>query len=254
MRAALFPLVLLLALAGCASSAERQAEQEKKDKLVETHALLGSSYLQRGQLDVAREELEKALKISPDNAQANNVMAVLQWRFKNYPEAERHFRKALAGDEKNASAHHNYGAYLCDRGKLDESVRHFDSAVAIPFYPYAAEVNLNAGVCLMKKPAPVAAEKYFREALRLNPRLPGALYHMAKISWDSGQPLSARGFIERFFQSAQDTPEVLLLAVKVERALQNKNGEASYALRLRSKFPTSAEAGQLQALASPKKK
>lgn len=248
-------LVLFAILAGCASSAERRAEQEKTNKRAETHVMLGASYLQRGQLEIAKEELEKALKEAPDNSQANNIMAVLQWRLKNYDGAERLFRRALDSDEKNPSAQHNYGAFLCDRGRLDEGVRHFDAAAGNPLYAYTAEVNLNAGVCLMKKPAPAAAEKYFREALRVNPKLSGALYQMARLSLDSGQHLQARGFIERYFQSAEDTPETLLLAVRIEHALGNKNAEASYTLRLRSKFPDSPETGQLRAAASaPKKK
>jgi type IV pilus assembly protein PilF len=216
--------------------------------------MLGASYLQRGQLDVAKEELEKALSEMPDNSQANNIMGVLQWRMKKYDEADRFFHKALDNDASNSSAHHNYGAFLCDRGKLDAGMRQFDAAAGDALYPYTAEVNLNAGVCLMKKPAPAMAEKYFREALRINPKLPGALYQMARLSMDSGRPLSARAFIERYFQAAEDTPESLLLAVKIERALGNKNAEASYALRLRSKFPSSPEAGQLHAASAPKKK
>ena len=62
--------------------------------------------------------------------------------------------------------------------------------------------------------------------------------------------LSAGGY----FQSAEDSPESLLLAVKIERLLHNKNAEASYALRLRGKFPTSPEVAQLQALSAPRKK
>lgn len=254
MNARILLSVAVLLLAGCASSAERQAEQVKLDRLADTHVFLGSRYLQRGQLAVAKEELDKALKISPDHSQANNIMAVLQWRFKDHEKAERFFRKSLATDENNASAQHNYGAFLCDRGNINEGIRHFDAAAANPLYPYAAEVNLNAGLCLMKKPLPGTAEKYFREALRLNPKLPGALFQMASINLDSGQALSARGFIERYFQSSEDTPESLLLAVKIERILQNKNAEASYAIRLRGKFPASPEVAQLRALSAPRKK
>jgi type IV pilus assembly protein PilF len=245
---------VLLLVAGCASSKEREADMEKKNNRAETHVMLGASYLQRGQLDVAKEELEKALSEMPDHSQANNIMGVLQWRLKKYDEADRYFRKSLDKDDSNSSAHHNYGAFLCDRGKIDAGVRQFNAAAGDALYPYTAEVNLNAGICLMKKPAPAEAEKYFREALRINPKLPGALYQMAKLSADSGRNLPARGFIERYFQSAEDTPESLLLAVKIERSLGNKNAEASYALRLRSKFPTSPEAGQLHAASVPKKK
>lgn len=249
----LIPLLLVVMVAGCASSAKREAQQEKKEKITATHVMLGAGYLQRGQLDVAKQELEKALKESPNDSQANNIMAVLQWRLNDYVEAERFFRQAIASDGKNPSAQHNYGAFLCDRGKLDEGIRHLTVAAGNALYPYTAEVNLNAGICLMKKPSPAVAEKYFREALKINPKLPGALFHMAKLSLDSGQSLPARGFIERYFQSNEDTPEALLLAVKIEHALRDKNAKASYALRLRTKFPTSSEAGQLHTAAGMKK-
>lgn len=247
-------LLLIVVLAGCASSAERQAEQDKLNKRVETHVMLGATYLERDQLNIAKQELDQALAEGPDNSQANNIMGVLQWRLKYYDAAERYFRKALDYDPNNASAHHNYGAFLCERGKLDEGVRHFEVAAANPLYPYTAEVNLNAGICLMKKPAPAAAEKYFREALRIDPKLPGALYQMTKLDLDSGQPLSALGFVQRYFQSAGETPETLLLAVQIEQALGNKNAEASYAFLLRNKFPDSPEAGQLRAVANSRKK
>jgi type IV pilus assembly protein PilF len=251
----IMPVVLLCAvLAGCASSAERQAERERVRKLAETHVLLGASYMQRGQLDVAKQELDKAYQLAPDDSQANNMMALLQWRLNEPDQAERHFRKAVAAEPPNPQAWNNYGVFLCERGRIDEAVTWFKKAAANALYKTPDDANLNAGVCLMKKPAPTVAEKHFREALRINPRLPGALYQMAKISLDSGQALAARGFIERYFQAAEDTPESLLLAVKIERALRNKNAEASYAVRLRGKFPASPEAGQLQALSGTGKK
>ena len=71
---------------------------------------------------------------------------------------------------------------------------------------------------------------------------------MAKISYDSGKTYSARGFIQRFFEVADDTPESLLLAVKIEGKLRAKDAEASYALRLRGKFPDSPAAQELRKL------
>ena len=167
----LLPAVLLLCavLAGCASSAERQAEQDKLNKRAETHVLLGSGYMQRGQLDVAKQELDKAYRLAPDNSQVNNMMALLQWRLNNPDEADRHFRKAVAAEPPDPEAWNNYGVFLCERGKIDEAVTWFQKATTNAFYRTPEEANLNAGVCLMKKPAPTVAEKYFREALRINP-------------------------------------------------------------------------------------
>ena len=240
-------LVALAALAACASSAERTAEQAKKQKLVETHVQLGSVYLQRNQIDLAKDNIENALRIDPDNSNANNIMALLQLRIKRYPEAERYFRRAVDVTPENPEAQNNYGVFLCDRGRLDEAEHWFKKAIANPYYRTPAEANLNAGTCLMKKPAPEAAEKYFREALKINPYLPGALLELAKLSFDAGQTLTARAFIERYLQTGQETPQGLLMAIRIEHAQGNKNAEASYAVRLKGKFPDSVEAKQLPA-------
>jgi type IV pilus assembly protein PilF len=231
-------LVAILLAGACASP----ADQERTRKSVETQTQLGTTYLQRNQPEIAKQHLERALELDPDDVQANNIMALLQWRLRQYDEAERHFRRAIDGNGSRAAAYHNYGAFLCDRGRVDEALRSLEKAAADPLYKAAAEANLNAGACLMTKPSPVLAEKYLREALRINPKLPGALYHMARITYDSGRTLAARAFIQRYFEASEDAPDALLLAVRIETALKDKNAAASYALRLKSKFPKSEEA------------
>ena len=243
-RAVLALSVLLLA--ACASTAEIEAQEAKRARLVQTNIQLANGYLQRGQIEFAKEKLEKALALDEDDSQANNMMAVLQWRLKNYEEAEMHFRRAVREDKKNAEAQNNYGAFLCERDRVDEAEVLFRRAVANPLYKTPAFAYENAGLCFFKAKAYSKAEANFREALKIEPRLQSSLYHMARISFDSGRTLAARGFIQRYFQAAKDTPEALLLAVYIERALKNKDEEASYAVRLRGKFPTSPEAQRLQ--------
>ncbi len=236
--------LLLTLVAGCASTAERKVEQGAQQKLVDTNIQLAAGYLQQGQYDVAREKLDKALEIDPDDPQANNVMALLQWRLKNHEAAERHFQRALGSKagSVNPDVQHNYGAYLCDRGRLDEAVTWFERAMANPQYPTPELANLNAGLCLLKKPDRPAAERYFREALARNPNLFPALLEMAKLSLAAGNALSARGFIERYFRNGPDTPESLLVAAKIEHRIGNRDAESSYAMRLKGKFPDAPEA------------
>jgi type IV pilus assembly protein PilF len=236
-------MALLTALwaGACASP----ADNEKLRKSVETQTQLGATYLQRNQPEIAKQHLERALELDSSDVQANNIMALLQWRLRQYDEADRFFQRALDGNGSRAAAYHNYGAFLCDRGRIDEALRSLERAAADPLYKATAEANLNAGACLMKKPSPALAEKYLREALRINPRLPGALYHMARITFDSGRTLAARAFIQRYFEASEDTPDALLLAVQIETALKDKNAAASYALRLKSRFPKSDEASKL---------
>ncbi len=243
---ALALLLTALWLAACASSAERQAEQERKLRLADTYTQLGVGYMQRGQLDVALENLNQALELNPDSAQTNNMMAYLQWQLKQYVEAEKYFRKAVDEGKGNSEAWNNYGVFLCERGRFDDAERAFTRALADPLYKTPAEANVNAGMCQMRKPSPTVAEKYFRAALEINPRQSRALVEMAKLSYNAGRTVSARAFMLRYFEVDKDTPEVLLLATKIESSLGNRDAEASYAVRLRGKFPDSTEAAQLK--------
>lgn len=252
MRSILTLTAVVLLLAGCASSAERDAEEGRRDRLIETNIQLANGYLQRGQLEFAKERLDKALTIDADDSQANNMMAVLQWRLNDYAAAERHFERAVR-DRANAEAQNNFGAFLCQRNRIAEAETWFKRAVANPLYKTPALAYENAGLCLYRAKDYPKAEAYFREALKADPRRPPALYHLSRLSFDAGRILAARGFIQRYFQATPDTPEALLLAVHIERALKNRDEEASYAVRLRGKFPTSPEAQQLQRQAAGRK-
>lgn len=235
--------VALLLTAGCASKAERNQDQERARKLIDTNIQLAAGYLQQGQMDAAKEKLDKALELSPDDPQANNVMALLQWRMRDYDAAERYFRRALdsRAGSINPDVQHNYGAFLCDRSRVDEAMAWFERAIANPQYPTPELANMNAGLCLLKKPDRVAAERYLRQALQHNPTLAPALLQMVRLSYESGNVISARGFMERYVKMGPETAESLWLGVRVERALGNRNAEANYALRLKGKFPDAPE-------------
>jgi type IV pilus assembly protein PilF len=247
-RVLIVGMLAAVLLAGCASQAERQAEQAKQQKLIAIHTELGATYLARNQLDVAQQELERALELGPDDSQANHIMGLLQLRLKNEKKAEQYLKRAIEENPDNSDAHNSYGVFLCERGRLDEADKQFRDALRNPLYREPQQANVNAGLCRIKVSDWPAAANYFRAALKIDPRLPSALVNMARVSLEMGQPLSARAFIQRFFAVAGDTPESLLLAFRIERALGAKDAQATYAVRLRGKFPDSAEAKQLRTL------
>ncbi len=249
MRRGLILFGMLLVLAGCASSPERQAAEARRQQLIATHLQLGVGYYQAGQYEAARENFAKVLNLDAGNTQANNMLALIEFRLKNYDKAEQYFRRALAASEDDPELMNNFGVFLCERGKFDEAVRWFEKALAHPKYRYPEQAHLNAGVCLLKKPAHAEAERHLRAALAIDPRLAPALLQMARLSYDIGHTLSARGFIQRYLEVARESPESLWLAFKIERALGNKNEAASYALKLKNRFPDSAEARELAQLA-----
>ncbi len=240
-------VALALFLAACETVTPGMPPVNKK-ALAATRTQLGAGYMARGEYDVAHHELKRALAIDPDNSEANNIMGLLYWRLKDYDRANRYFRRSVSLQPDNSDAQNNYGVFLCERGRLRSAARHFRAALSNPLYKTPERADINAGICYMKVPNALKAEKYFRAALESNPKVPAALYYMAKISLDQGQPQSASNYIHRYFGVAKPSPEPLLLAVRIERALHNVNAAASYAVSLRGMFPDSPEAKQLDTL------
>lgn len=241
-------LAIGILLSACVPVEQAKMDDAKRAKLVAVHTELGALYLSRGQLDIAQQELERALQVDPDDSYANNIMGLLQIRLKNDDAAERHFRRSIGEQPDNSDARNNYGVFLCEHGRLDDADEQFQAALKSPLYKNPEQANVNAGLCRLKKGDKAAAVAYFRAALRTAPRHPIALFNMARLSLDAGQALAARGFMQRYFEVAKESPEALLLAWRVERALGAKDAQATYAVRLRGKFPDSAEAKQLRTL------
>jgi type IV pilus assembly protein PilF len=86
----------------------------------------------------------------------------------------------------------------------------------------------------------VNAEKYFINALQIEPLNPVAAYQLANIQFDRGDAQSAQRTLQNVVISSPN-PESLWLGVKIERQLGNKDNEASYAIQLRKLFPNARE-------------
>jgi type IV pilus assembly protein PilF len=61
------------------------------------------------------------------------------------------------------------------------------------------------------------------------------------MSFADGRVQEARTFLNRYMQAAPPTPEVLWLGVRIERALGDRQSEATYVQQLRRLFPGAPE-------------
>jgi len=68
------------------------------------------------------------------------------------------------------------------------------------------------------------------------------------VRYQSGNYLSARAFMQRYFDVGPETPQTLLLAVRVELALGADQAADEYAVRLKRRFPRSEQAAELAKL------
>ncbi len=236
-------LVMSLFLTGCQSMGSSSSNYIAPDpKAAELNMRLGLNYLQRGDYEIALDKLEKALKQDPGLSPAHNTIAVLHQRLGQDDKAEHHFKQAIRYEPTYSEAHNNFGVFLCQAGRYKEAEQSFLEAVKNPLYRSTARAYENAGLCVSRIPDPVLAKSYLRKALQFNPNLSKSLLQMSELHYDEQDYLRARAYIERYRTGAAWSPRALLLAIKIEKQLEDQNAVSSYRVLLKGKFPDSDEA------------
>ena len=238
MKMSVTVLAAVLLLSACSGMPTRDTRS------AQLNAELGLRYMLQGQNEIALEKLTRALEQDPKSAVAHHYLAELYRRLGESEDADRHFRKAIDLDEGNSSLHNNYGVFLCNAKRYQESEQQFLKVLENPVYAGRSQTLENLGVCMRDAGNPAKARDYFHKTLQVNPKSSIALLGMAGLSHAAGNPLSARAYLERYNEIGPHTPESLWLGVRVERALGNKGAAGSYGLLLKNRFPGSEEAGR----------
>lgn len=261
----LMALIAVLVLSACATSggtagssgsstnnraAVRANPENPKTKAASLYTDLGQKYMAQGKLEVALENLNKALAADPNHADAHTVVGLLYERIGDNTQAESHYRRAAQLRPKAGNENNNYGAFLCKLGRFDEASGYFEKAVADPFYQTPGVALTNAGTCAIKGGKFDAAERDLSAALERSPDNPEALFQMASVLYRKDAFFRARAFIQRYEAVGQASAESLLLGRNIELRLGNGNAAQDYTKRLRERFPESQQARALDAPSS----
>jgi type IV pilus assembly protein PilF len=206
------------------------------------HTELGVSYFQNAQLGIALEELNTAVSADKTYAPAYNALGLVYMELKEDSKAESNFRQAIRLDPSSSEAKNNYGLFLCQRGRENEGIRQLLEALKNPLYPTPDVAYKNAGLCARKAGDTKAAEGYFMQALKFNPKQPQALYGLAEIDYSRDDLAGAKQYINRYFSAVENAgPEALWLAARVERKLGDRPALANYGMQLRRRYPSAPE-------------
>jgi type IV pilus assembly protein PilF len=246
-----------LALPGCATRPAEDAALQTTSPTVgdETqirhrariHTELAAGYYDLGNTGVALEEVKEALRADPNYGPAYNVAGLIYARLKEDRLAEESFQRALRINPNDYDTMNNYGSFLCDRKQEREAVKLFLAAVRNPLYTTPDRSYVNAGVCARRSGDAASAEEYFKQALKLRPFEPQALYNLADMSFERGDLTGSKLYLSRLTQVSESNAQVLWLGVRLARRMGDRNSEASYSLQLRNRYPNSAEARALAA-------
>jgi type IV pilus assembly protein PilF len=211
---------------------------------------LGVGYMRQGRPDLALSSLQEALEYDPRLASAHSTIALVYEQLDDAEAAEEHYRRATQLEPDDGSAANSYAVFLCRSDRWQEAERFFRRAADSNSYATPAVALTNAGVCARTARELEDAEQYFREALERDANAADALYHLADLSLQAEDYLSARAFTQRYLASTASNPEVLLICVQTERRLGADAAAQRCAEQLRSGFPNSAEVARLDALES----
>lgn len=240
-----FSVMIIFGLNGCATQQEQAKEKENTKSRARAHTDLGAVYFQQKQLEVALEEFTIATQIDASYAAAYNGLGLVNAALGRDDVADTHYKKAIQLEPNNSESRNNYGSFLCSRNRIDESIPQFLAAVKNPLYATPVIAYTNAGICSLRKKESTSGEAYLQKALELEPLSGVAAYHLANSQFKRKDALSAKKTIQNVML-AQPGPELLWLAIQIERVLGAKDAEASYALQLRSMYPDSEQAKLLQ--------
>lgn len=219
---------------------------EQTNDVARSNLNLGIAYMRRGEYEKALEKLKKAQEADPRYTPTLNALGLLYQRIGKEEDAEDYFRKALGYRPNDPYTLNNYGQFLCANKRYDEAEEAFIKSANNPLYD-SPEISLtNAGTCALQNNSPEKGENYLRQALEKNPKVPVALIQMSQISYDQGNYLSARGYLQRYLEIAEHTASSLWLGIQIEQQLGDKNTVSSYVLLLKNNFPNSKEADQLR--------
>ena len=92
----------------------------------------GVNFVVSNQLDLAIEQLNRALALEPANVEAHNNLGLVYRRMNEFDLAERSFLKALAVNRDYGAAHYNLALLYEDTGRLDEARAHYRAFIACP--------------------------------------------------------------------------------------------------------------------------
>ena len=159
------------------------------------HLGLGWVYFQRGQVDAAIGEFEKALEIDPGSPELHYNLATAFLQKGQGDEAIVQYQKAVAIDPNYVEARYNLGNLLLQLGKVDEAIVQYQKAVAIN--PDFAEAYNNLGNAFLQKNEPEEAAAQFQKVIEINPNFADAHYNL-------GLALAQKGRLEEAIAQFQE--------------------------------------------------
>lgn len=162
-------------------------------KDINAQSLYAISLAKQFKLEAAQSNLNKLLKIYPNNSNLHYAQGIVYYQRTNSSNmvyrnssadlikaANSEFQKAVTLDKTNARAYNALGVIAIKNGNSTDAANYFKNAIAID-KTYSMAID-NLGTLDLASGKYKDAEKKFNQAIGYNPTNSTALYHLAQIS------------------------------------------------------------------------
>jgi Tfp pilus assembly protein PilF len=158
----LFIVLLAFMLTACASA-------DKKNQ-AETHYIMGVSFIQEQDATRALNEFIQAAELSPKDARIQAALAQSYQLRGAYPEAERHYLRALRLGGADPKVQNNLGSLYLDMQRWDDAIKQFRAASDSLVFTNQALALTGLGFAHAQKGENLEAVSAYQRALKENPR------------------------------------------------------------------------------------
>ncbi len=223
------------------------AEESDSQRRARVRLELAGAYYAEGRLDNALSEVRLALAASPDLPQALNLRGLVLAALGEEKQAEESFKRGVEVAPNDGDTLHNYGWFLCQRGRYAEGNALFDRALAMNSYRTPSRTLLVQGVCEARSGQLDKAELTLKRAYELDAANPATAMNLADVLYRRGDYERARFYVRRVNNNAElRNAESLWLAARIENRLANPQGVRDLGNQLRSSYPSSREAAAFE--------
>ncbi|MBU9816383.1 type IV pilus biogenesis/stability protein PilW [Rahnella sp. C60] len=236
--------VALALLAGCSGSPK---EIPPASGAAQTRLELGMAYLKQGNMEAARQNLQKAVDGAPQDYRTQLGMALYEQKNGNQKAAQTRYQQALQLAPQNGTVLNNYGAFLCSLGQYVPAQQQFSAAANAPDYGQVADSLENAGYCFLKANQNEEARVLLSRALKVDPDKGAPLLTEATKEFGEGNRAQAKLLLDVYQHVLPATADSLMLQIRFAALAGNPDSVQRYGKQLARSYPQSKQYQQFLA-------
>ncbi len=220
--------IAIALLAGPALRLHAQAAAPSASESAESHLGKGYDALKKDRYDVAVDEFRAALRLDPRLVlRARFPLGVALFELHRSDEARREFETVARETGDHPNVYYYLGRLDLEDGHFDDAIRHLNLALSKPPFP---DTTYYLGFAYFKKGNLASAEKWLKEAVRINPQDARMRYQLGQVYRKEGKESEAAAALAQSEQLRRRDSEQSQLRTECAQKLEQASRDEAKAV------------------------